>query len=430
MIDLLPYIRGNGRQYSLEYNIDGRRGTQTLQSQRGGKFFYQVKDREWERLYHDDHYIYREADISEAPDKYYILYQGGKRGSVWCPRHMKVGDQFLRQPLVVHYYKNDCRERVRGHYASTVRLLHHYPTFTFASNIVLQDVISMGWLVDGEVKERYLYARDFGLVGWIGAGRGSSYICEIHSGRPDLVRDDIHCLPDPDEVYYAPAPPPERRALGIDVSKWQGMHIDWGRVSRDSIEFAIIRASVGQVKDYCYDRNYSEAKAAGLLVGAYHYLHANEPVAQARHFVESRSLGDLPDVLDVEGEGKTASGVKAFLDEYRRLTGQDCMIYTGAYIWDAMPGDKSWASDYPLWVANYTAAPSPYMPRGWDKWDFWQYTSSGSVNGIAGRVDMNWFKGSSQDLFEYALEQDVEPKVIRVRVPERVEVKVERRQPC
>lgn len=218
MIDLLDYIRGDGRQYELQYDIDGRSGTQTLQTQREGRFFYQVKNREWERLYHDNHYIYREADISEAPDRYYILHQDEKRGSIWCRRRMELGEEFLRHPLVIHYYKSDCRERIRGHYASLIRLIDHFPAYTFQGGIVLQDVIEMGWIVGGQIEEWYLYAKDYGLVSWIGQGRGRSYICEQHSGRPDLVRDVVPCLSDPDDLfYYGPQPPPEPRLVRIRV---------------------------------------------------------------------------------------------------------------------------------------------------------------------------------------------------------------------
>ena len=50
-----------------------------------------------------------------------------------------------------------------------------------------------------------------------------------------------------------------------------------------------------------------------------------------------------------------------------------------------------------LWIAHWTTQSDPIVPGGaWgaNGWTFWQYTSSGVVPGIAGRVDLNRFNGS------------------------------------
>ena len=68
---------------------------------------------------------------------------------------------------------------------------------------------------------------------------------------------------------------------GIDVSKWQG-NIDWQKVKKAGIEFAILRASYGDGtsrfknngRDEQFERNYQEAKKVGIPVGAYHYCYA------------------------------------------------------------------------------------------------------------------------------------------------------------
>ena len=43
-------------------------------------------------------------------------------------------------------------------------------------------------------------------------------------------------------------------------------------------------------------------------------------------------------------------------------------------------------SDFPLWLAHYT---SNLLPSGSDRWTWWQYTSTGKVDGISGNVDVN-----------------------------------------
>ena len=73
-------------------------------------------------------------------------------------------------------------------------------------------------------------------------------------------------------------------ANGVDVSKWQGK-IDWARVKRSGIDFAIIRIGFrGEngiiYKDDCADYNIQQADKAGLLVGVFFFSPA-KPAAEA-----------------------------------------------------------------------------------------------------------------------------------------------------
>ena len=64
-------------------------------------------------------------------------------------------------------------------------------------------------------------------------------------------------------------------------------------------------------------------------------------------------------------------------------------------------GDTTWFAEngyHVLWVAHWTTATAPIVPGGaWggDGWTFWQYTSSGPVPGISGRVDLNRYNGTN-----------------------------------
>ncbi|MDQ0046053.1 GH25 family lysozyme M1 (1,4-beta-N-acetylmuramidase) [Paenibacillus polymyxa] len=63
-------------------------------------------------------------------------------------------------------------------------------------------------------------------------------------------------------------------AQGIDVSRYQG-NIDWNVVKADGISFTFIKASQGQrYVDPTFLTNAKGAKAAGVLLGAYHFLDA------------------------------------------------------------------------------------------------------------------------------------------------------------
>jgi hypothetical protein len=78
------------------------------------------------------------------------------------------------------------------------------------------------------------------------------------------------------------------------------------------------------------------------------------------------------------------------------------MIYVSPSFWQSHLGNSTAFHHYPLWVAHWGVS-SPTVPGGWPTWTFWQRTDSGSVDGIAGRVDMNRFNGTSAQLATLAL---------------------------
>ncbi|WP_258297841.1 GH25 family lysozyme [Paenibacillus peoriae] len=201
-----------------------------------------------------------------------------------------------------------------------------------------------------------------------------------------------------------------RNAQGIDVSRYQGK-IDWKAVKADGISFAFIKASQGQrYVDPTFITNAKGAKAAGVLLGAYHFLDATSVDAakgEARHFADvldqvggAKAL-DLPAVMDYENNpgnlSKTliSAVALAFLIELERLTGRKPIIYTGnafAANFNASLGG------YPLWIARYSDTRVPSDTVTWKRWDIWQYSDSGKVVGIKGNVDMNEYSGTVDEL--------------------------------
>jgi hypothetical protein len=120
-----------------------------------------------------------------------------------------------------------------------------------------------------------------------------------------------------------------------------------------------------------------------------------------------KHAGDLPPVLDLEvsgGLGRTAltSWVATWLSTVEQLTGRNPMIYVSPSFWEYYLGNSTAFHHYPLWVAHYGVS-SPRVPGGWPTWSFWQRTSQGHVDGVAGYVDMNEFNGSSAQLAKFAL---------------------------
>ena len=109
---------------------------------------------------------------------------------------------------------------------------------------------------------------------------------------------------------------------------------------------------------------------------------------------------DLPGVLDLEetgglGQSDLAAWTRTWLGEVQRLTGKAPIVYAGYYFWrDQVGNPTDIGANYRLWLPSYPADPAsttfrPLVPAGWGTWTFWQYTSTGSVPGISGSVDVN-----------------------------------------
>lgn len=190
---------------------------------------------------------------------------------------------------------------------------------------------------------------------------------------------------------------------GIDVSEFQGK-IDWAKVKKDGIEFAILKlANIydydTNYKDSKFDINYKNAKAQGIKIGAYIYNHCNtvDTLKKGIEWVLGK-LGnkklDLPIYLDMEDkdiQGETKATLTKQCNEFAKMikaTGYRAGVYANLN-WlenELNPGDFD--KDISVWVAQYN---NECQYEG--KYDIWQYSSSGKVDGISGNVDMNYFYG-------------------------------------
>src|SRR5918996_1407603 len=180
---------------------------------------------------------------------------------------------------------------------------------------------------------------------------------------------------------------------GIDVSHFQG-EIDWRAVEAADVRFAFIKATEGlDDVDPCFAQNWQRSRAAGLLRGAYHFLHPNlDARQQAAHFLAVVTLDDdaLPPALDVEvtdgvAPAALAACIEAWLGTVEAALGCKPVVYTDPSFWRDNVGAN--LGGYPLWLACYAAQPD--VPEGWQGWVFWQHSQRGSVDGIAGPVDLD-----------------------------------------
>lgn len=202
--------------------------------------------------------------------------------------------------------------------------------------------------------------------------------------------------------------PEEYEVHGIDVSRHQ-RDINWEAVSRmkhDDVEisFAFIKASEGRtVVDQYFKSNWKEAKAAGLLRGAYHFyrphLTAEEQASLFFRMVPKLEKGDLPPVLDIEVRGscppaRLKRNLKKWLVLTEKKYGMTPIIYTNYGFYKHYLMGKEFKK-YPLWIAHYKTSD---LNVKLNNWHFWQHSDRGRVDGIRGTVDFNVFKGNQEDI--------------------------------
>lgn len=192
---------------------------------------------------------------------------------------------------------------------------------------------------------------------------------------------------------------------GLDVSRWQGS-IDWRRARDAGISFVFIKATEGvEELDPMFDTHRAGAEQAGIPWAGYHFYYFCAPAEeQARWFIRNvpRRAGGLPHVLDMEWnahsptcrlrpEGAVVRAeARRFLDILEAHYGQRPILYTSVDFWEDT--DIGRLSGTRFWLRSVTAHPGEKYPGA--RWDFWQYTGTGLVPGVAGKVDINVFRGS------------------------------------
>ena len=175
------------------------------------------------------------------------------------------------------------------------------------------------------------------------------------------------------------------KIFGIDVSLYQ-KGFDFERAAREGVKYAIVKASEAKFADPEFENNYRRAKAAGLKVGAYHYLKAateTEAVACARFTVSKCLAGkvfEYPIFVDVEdaslrklSKNKVTSIVRAFCDELEK-EGYWAGFYTNLDWYRNYLDGPSLAKRYSFWFAYW--GESCVL----DDCQMWQF--GGSVNAV------------------------------------------------
>lgn len=184
----------------------------------------------------------------------------------------------------------------------------------------------------------------------------------------------------------------------IDISKHNGV-IDFNKVKADGISGVIIRAGYGRYisqKDSTFETYYTNAKAAGLNVGAYWYSYASsaeEAKVEAAVFLEAikDKQFELPVYYDIEEEKHVALGkdicsamVKAFCGAMEKAG-----YFAGVYSFDGFFKTNLTAEiqqKYSCWVARVENIKPTYCTV----YGIHQYTWKGVVKGVPGAVDVSY----------------------------------------
>jgi lysozyme len=190
----------------------------------------------------------------------------------------------------------------------------------------------------------------------------------------------------------------------IDISHYENVSQDFVATTKAGIVAVILKATQGTgfVDPTFLDRA-AEAKAAGLLVGAYHFLDGSSPAAQVAHFLTvAVSEGDVNWLaLDWEPYPSSQASVMQAATaaaSVQAATGRWPVLYT---IRSMLSVPNRTLSKCPMWLAEYGTR--PICPPGFSQWKLWQHTDGrvGSavvpVPGI-GPCDRSRFAGTAAEL--------------------------------
>lgn len=158
------------------------------------------------------------------------------------------------------------------------------------------------------------------------------------------------------------------------------------------------------------DHNYAGRKTefikAGLLWGAYHFLHPGSIAAQVDFFLRAAG-NDSATLYALDWEASTSGTATAleaiqFLTLLEQKTGRKGVVYSGNVAKEQIHGNNVYLGTHRLWLAQYSAAPK--AQESWKNWWLWQY-SDGQAGpqphgcpGVSGLVDTNAWADTDNEL--------------------------------
>jgi len=170
------------------------------------------------------------------------------------------------------------------------------------------------------------------------------------------------------------------------------------------VRLIILKATEGATyRDKTFDKRLADARASGMLVGAYHFMRATPVDQQVANFLSAaKPDASMRLVMDWETLDATPDMARDFLRRIDAETGQKTIVYSYSSFLKERLGssiDPVFA-DHPLWIAAYSSRP-PVLQASWTKYLLWQNTESARIPGIPGvatGVDASHFDGTEDEL--------------------------------
>lgn len=199
-----------------------------------------------------------------------------------------------------------------------------------------------------------------------------------------------------------------------------GGDIDFVAIAAFGVKGVILKASQGLANvDHTFTVRAAAARAAGLLVGAYHFAEKADPDGQVQHFLDCADPDDdtllaldYEAVLDSNGNPDptrtmTLAGAGEFLHAIEAKLGRKAVLYSGNLIKEQLGNTPdAYLGAHRLWLAHYNDHPK--WPAAWAAPWLHQFSGDGvnnhgiAVPGVlaaqAKQLDMNSFAGTDADL--------------------------------
>lgn len=175
--------------------------------------------------------------------------------------------------------------------------------------------------------------------------------------------------------------------------------------------------------DPTYKDRVAAASAAGLCVGAYHFLDSSDVQKQADNFLAASNVANMPALALAADYEKTAntpslqqllefmSIVDSVADRSTILYSSDLIRETlqphpGGHMNARMVGHEDFFRKHRLWLAEYGPhlnVPYPWQSANTDKDKapgvfLWQFSATGKEPGIVGALDLNFYGGDVSTL--------------------------------
>lgn len=198
---------------------------------------------------------------------------------------------------------------------------------------------------------------------------------------------------------------------GVDVSAYQPT-FDFAACRREGFDFAFVKSTEGTSwRSPNFGHQVRDARAAGLLVAAYHYVRGSDVPGQLAN-IRSMVSTDVPVILDVEEGAGSIASIRALNKALNDAGYRTPLIYIPKWYWQGHMGSPdltglppNWLSWYPDNTVRSKEAGIALVPA--HVWNAFgglpiavvQFTSSLAVaNYPQGRIDGNAYRGTRDQL--------------------------------